>query len=94
MRSIGITSLGSSTTQITPWSRRVSVQIRQRGSSVRLKHTSHSPIFSFTSTIASARAEESSAGARRMWKARRCAVRLPTPGSFESSMISRWTGGA
>ena len=91
---MGITSLGSSTTQITPWSRRVSVQIRQRGSSVRLKHTSHRPIFSFTSRMASASAEESSADARNMWKAKRWAVRLPTPGSFESSVISRWTGGA
>ncbi len=29
-----------------------------------------------------------------MWKASRCAVRVPTPGSFESSVTSRWTGGA
>ena len=44
MRSIGITSWGSSTTQITAGSRRVSWQKLQRGPSARLKHTSHSPI--------------------------------------------------
>src|ERR1700687_5662664 len=65
VRSIGITSLGSSTTQIRSWSRRGSWQIRQRVSSVRLKQTSHRPIFSLTSRIASASAAASSAGGGR-----------------------------
>ena len=43
MRSIGITSLGSSTTQITSASRRSSWQIRQVGSVARLKQISHAP---------------------------------------------------
>ena len=52
MRSIGITSEGSSTTQISDRSRDASEQIRQRGPSARLKQTSQSPTFSFTSRIA------------------------------------------
>src|SRR5439155_15350124 len=31
---------------------------------------------------------------RRMWNASRWAVRGPMPGSFASSVISRWTGAA
>ena len=81
-----------------PWSRRVSWQMRQRGSSVRLKQTSHSPIFSLTSRIASASAVASSAEARRMWKASRCAVRLPTPGQLrelgDQPLDGRRVGGA
>src|SRR3954452_6955641 len=89
-----MTSPGSSTTQMSSASRRSSWQIRQRGSSARLKHTSHSPMRSFTSRIASASALASSASARRMWNARRWAVRCPIPGSLPSSVIRRWTGGA
>ena len=33
-------------------------------------------------------------GRAQEWKASRCAVRLPIPGSLPSSVISRWTGGA
>ena len=43
MRSIGITSCGSSTTQITERSRRSSAQIRHRGPSARLKQISQRP---------------------------------------------------
>src|SRR5438477_3764216 len=89
-----MTSPGSSTTQISPASRRSSWQIRQRGSSARLKQISQKPMRSLTSRIASARALASSASARRRWNARRWAVRWPTPGSLPSSVIRRWTGGA
>jgi hypothetical protein len=84
-----MTSLGSSTTQITRRSRRSSVHTRQRGSSARLKQTSHSTMRSLTSRIAAASAVASSSEARRMWKASRCAVRLPMPGSFDSSVTRR-----
>ena len=36
----------------------------------------------------------SAAPACSRWKARRWAVRLPMPGSLESSVTSLWTGGA
>ena len=94
MRSIGITSCGSSTTHSVLRSRRSSRQIAQRGPSARLKQISHSVIFSFTSRIASASANASASDVRRTWNASRCAVRLPIPGSFESSVTSRWSGGA
>src|SRR5947209_10359151 len=89
-----MTSDGSSTTQMRSGSRRSSVQMRQRGPSARLKHTSQRPIRSLTSRMAWARANASSSPTRRMWKARRWAVRPPTPGRRESSVINRWTGGA
>src|SRR5215218_2211633 len=84
---------GSSTTHTVEGSRRSSEQIRQRGPSARLKQISHSPIRSFTSRIASASASASSSEARSRWKASRCAVRPPMPGSLPSSVTSRWTGG-
>src|ERR1700722_17910500 len=68
--------------------------MRQRGSSARLKQTSHRPTFSLTSLIASARPRASCSEARRIWKANRWAVRLPIPGSLESSVTSLWMGGA
>src|SRR4051795_8240024 len=89
-----MTSPGSSTTQTSDASRRASRQTRQRGPSARLKQTSHSPTRSLTSRIASARASASRESERRMWKASRCAVRCPIPGSLPSSVIRRWTGGA
>src|SRR4051794_4477372 len=89
-----MTSPGSSTTQMRSASRRSSWQMRQRGSSARLKQISHIPMRSFTSRIASASAFASSASARRMWKASRWAVRCPIPGSLPSSVMRRWTGGA
>ena len=93
VRSIGTTSAGSSTTQITERSRRSSRQIGHRGPSARLKHTSHRPMRSFTSRIAAARPKASCSGTRSTWNARRCAVRWPMPGSFASSVISLLTGG-
>ena len=83
---------GSSTTQIVDRSRLGSAQIRQSGPSARLKHPSQRPTFSFTSRIAVASAAASSSGARRMWKASRCAVRWPIPGRRESSATSRASG--
>src|SRR6185436_10876629 len=94
VRSMGITSPGSSTTQMSSVSRRSSWQMRQRGSSARLKQTSQSRMRSLTSRIASARARASSGSVRRMWKASRWAVRCPIPGSLPSSVIRRWTEGA
>src|SRR4051812_11237385 len=89
-----MTSPGSSTTQMSSASRRASWQMRQRSSSARLKHTWHRPMRSLTSRMASASAVASSTSARRMWNARRWAVRWPIPGSLPSSVIRRWTGGA
>src|SRR5919107_507950 len=89
-----MTSPGSSTTQMRAASRRSSWQMRQRSSSARLKQIWHRPMRSLTSRIASASALASSASARRMWNARRWAVRCPIPGSLPSSVIRRWTGGA
>ena len=76
-------------------SRRSSRQIGQRGPSARLKHTSHSPMRSFTSRIASAsakcllRARPAGCGRRA---AAPCAGRCR--GACASSVIRRWTGGA
>jgi len=94
VRSIGITSLGSSTTQITSVLRRSSSQIRQRGPTARLKQTSHWPTVSLTSRMESARASASSSETLRMWNASRCAVRCPMPGRRASSVIRRLTGAA
>lgn len=87
-------SPGSSTTQITVSSRRASEQIEQSSPSERLKQTWQKPIFSLTSVIASASASASAGSRRRMWKASRCAVRGPIPGSLLSSVMRRWTGAA
>jgi hypothetical protein len=93
VRSIGITSLGSSTTQITSPSRFSSSQIRHFGPTARLKQTSQNPTVSLTSRIASASGRASSGDMRRIWKASRCAVRWPMPGRRASSVMSRLTGG-
>src|SRR5687767_8599558 len=89
-----MTSPGSSTTQIRWASRRSSWQIRHRGSTARLKQTSHRPTVSLTSRIASASGSASSGGTRSRWNASRWAVRCPMPGSRESSVTRRFTGGA
>src|SRR5207248_10421327 len=47
-----------------------------------------------TSRMASARPRASASSVRRMWKASRCALLLPTPGSFFSSSIRRVIGSA
>ena len=62
-------------------SRRASRQIAQSSSSVRLPHSLQKRTRSFTSRIASASAFASVFDTWRMWKASRCAVRLPMPGS-------------
>ena len=79
---------------MTVGSRRASSQIVQRGPSARLKQISQGRMSALTSRIASERALASSSVLRRMWKARRCAVRAPMPGSRPSSVMRRWTGGA
>src|SRR4051794_32166429 len=89
---MGMTSPGSSTTHMSEGSRRSSVQIAHSGPSARLKQRSHRPMRSLTSRMASARPCASSSSERRMWKASRCAVRWPMPGSLPSSVIRRWTG--
>src|SRR5215213_8891014 len=77
-------STGCSTTQITEWSRRASRQMEQTSSSVRFPHSRQKRTRSLTSLTAAASASASSRGRCRMWKASRCAVRVPTPGSFVS----------
>ena len=52
MRSICITSIGCSTTQIIEVSREEEEQISQGDCSVMLKHSEHDKIFSFNSEIA------------------------------------------
>src|SRR5579862_921681 len=47
-----------------------------------------------TSRTAAASDSASSSLERRMWKARRCALFVPTPGSFFSSSMSRDIGSA
>src|SRR4051812_16954140 len=74
-------------------SRRASAQMVQSSSSVRFPHSRQKPMRSFTSRIASASANASSFGTRRMWKARRWAVRVPTPGRRESCAIRLSTSG-
>ncbi len=76
-----MTSAGCSTTQITARSRRASRQISQISSSVQFPHSSQKRTRSFASWRAPASASASSVGVRRRWKASRCAVRAPTPGS-------------
>src|ERR671937_1865900 len=85
---------GSSTTQITLRSRRASWQLVHSGPSARLKHSRQLPMRSLTSRIASASASASSCEERRMKKARRWAVRWPTPGSRASCAIRLSTEGA
>src|SRR5213083_819025 len=74
-------------------SRRASEQMVQSSSSVRFPHSRQKPMRSLTSRIASARAKASSFGTRRMWNARRCAVRVPTPGRRDSCAIRLSTSG-
>ena len=72
---------------------RSSSQIRQRGPSARLKQTSQSPTFSFTSRIASASAE-APRRRRRAGCGRRAAARSAgrSRAGGESSAIRRWIG--
>ena len=81
MRSIATTSLYSSTTQITVWSRRGSPQIRHRSASDTLKQTAQNFTRALTSTSTSARRRTSTGSAWSRWNAIRCALLGPTPGS-------------
>ena len=89
VRSIGRIADGSSTAHSTVVSRRGSAQIGQRSSSAKLKHTEQGRRRSVISAIASDRPRERSGGAFIMWKASRCALRGPMPGSRASSATSR-----
>src|SRR5512146_1570043 len=59
-----------------------------------LLHTEQRCRLAFTSRMASAKPIASSSGERRMKKASRCALLLPTPGSFFSSSMRRAIGSA
>src|SRR3954453_12522602 len=86
-------STGCSTTQIIVWSRRASRQIAQTSSSVRLPHSLQKRTRAFTSSIAVASARASSFGRCKRWNARRCAVRVPTPGRRDSCATRFSTAG-
>src|SRR2546430_12911698 len=86
--------VGSSTTQTSRWFRVGLVQYTQGSTSVMLLQTEHRRRLALTSRTAAASASASSSLARRMWKAKRCALLLPTPGSFFSSSIRRDIGSA
>src|SRR5919112_4015314 len=74
------------------WSRRGSRQIRHWVSSATLKQVSQNLTVSLTSLSVLARRSTSSASAARMWKASRCALFGPMPGSRPSSSMRSWTG--
>src|SRR5512146_2253587 len=79
-----------STTHNSFSSRRSSRHRPHSSASVRLKQRPHRWTFCFTSEMAAARSRAYSSGARRMWKARRCAVFSPMPGSLASCATSRF----
>src|SRR5262245_57140921 len=89
-----MTLLASSTTQTSVGSRRGSAQIGQRGPSERLKQFSQKRIRSRSSDRAETREATSAGSTLSRCSANRCAVFLPTPGSFASSEIRRSIGGA
>lgn len=91
VRSMATTSLGSSTTQMTVRSRRASRQMPQRSSCATFPHTAQKRTLSFTSSRECARRRTSVGSAWRMWKAIRCALLGPTPGSLPSSSMRSWT---
>src|SRR6266571_450781 len=62
--------------------------------SVMLLQREHSRSLAFTSRTAAASPSASSSLERKMWNASRCALLLPTPGSFFNSSISRAMGSA
>src|SRR5205807_7480997 len=86
--------VGSSTTQTRRWLRVGLLQYTQGSTSVMLLQIEHRRRLAFTSRTAAANASASSSLARRIWKASRCALLLPTPGSFFNSSISRVIGSA
>src|SRR5512142_1864180 len=88
---MAITFCGSSTTQITRWSRSP-LHSAHGSTSVTLLHTEQYVMRSFTSRTASTSRSASSRGVRRMWNARRCAPLRPMPGRRCSSSIKRVIG--
>src|SRR4051812_35136822 len=85
------TSFGSSTTQMTVRSRRASPQIRHSSASATFPHMRQKRTLSFTSTSTDARRRTSAGSAASRWKAIRCALLGPTPGSRPSSSMRSWT---
>ena len=94
MRSIEITSEGSSTTQISSGSRRSSAQIRQRGpvGEVEAHLAQADPLLDLADRVGE-RERVLLAGAQQV-EGEPLRGAAADPGSFESSVISRWTGGA
>src|SRR3954452_14145184 len=85
------TSFGSSTTQMTATSRRGSRQMRHCSSSATLPQMVQNRTLSLTSVRADTRRRTSTGSAARRWKAIRCALLGPTPGSRPSSSMRSWT---
>src|SRR5512143_2828170 len=86
--------VGSSTTQTMRWLRVALEQYTQGSTSVMLLHTEQRRSASLIWRMAAASASASSSVERRMWKAKRWALLVPTPGSFFSSSIKRAIGSA
>src|SRR4051794_19762308 len=85
------TSFGSSTTQMTATSRRGSRQMRHCSSSATLPQIVQNRTLSLTSVRAETRRRTSTGSAASRWKAMRCALFGPTPGSRPSSSMRSWT---
>lgn len=85
------TSFGSSTTQMTDGSRRVSRQMLHCSSCATFPQVAQKRTLAFTSMRAWASRRTSTGSAWRMWKAIRCALLGPTPGSRPSSSMRSWT---
>src|SRR5690242_12515621 len=86
--------VGSSTTHTRRWLRVGLLQYTQGSTSVMLLQVEQSRRLALTSCTARAKASASSSLDRKIWKARRCALLLPIPGSFFNSSMSRVIGSA
>src|SRR5215217_8224309 len=91
VRSIATTSLGSSTTQMTSSARRGSRQIRHCSASATLKQVTQKRTSACTRCSAATSRPTSADSEDSRWKAMRCALLGPTPGSRPSSSIRSWT---
>src|SRR5215210_7776830 len=91
VRSIATTSLGSSTTQMTSSERRGSRQIRHCSPSATLKQVTQNRTSACTRCRAATSRLTSADSAASRWKAMRCALLGPTPGSRPSSSMRSWT---
>src|SRR3954454_12987155 len=85
------TSLYSSTTHSTLWSRRGSRQMRHSSSSETLKQVAQNLTRCFTSRSTSASRRTSAGSAWSRWNAIRWAPLGPTPGRRPSSSMRSWT---